>query len=167
MEVVDKELRVDPFNVGHQKTAKYLADSTPELQLKEELNLQQKSRIQWLKAGDSNTSYFHNTIKRRQYMNAIRSMKTISGEYIFQRNHIVSEAVSHFKCLWAYNSSFLVISSNPRRILSDQAKQWLDRFISDDEIKQAIFEAYPDKETGWDGFTTMFFQSCWPVIKMN
>ncbi|KAH0709290.1 hypothetical protein KY284_010717 [Solanum tuberosum] len=47
--------------------------------LVEESIIQQKSRVQWLKKGDSNTSYFFACLKNRQAQNQIRRLITEDG----------------------------------------------------------------------------------------
>jgi hypothetical protein len=38
--------------------------------------------------------------------------------------------------------------------------------ISPEEVEQAMFEMMKGKSPGPDGFTSDFFQTCWPIIKL-
>ena len=49
----------------------------------EEHLFQQKSRIMWLANGDSNTSYFHNSLKDRYNKNMIVSLELEDGQKIY------------------------------------------------------------------------------------
>lgn len=84
---------------------------------------------------------------------------------VFQREHIAKEALSDFKDRWSESSKEPSLFPRLKSILSEQQNQWLDKFVLEEEIKQAVFEADPDKETGQDGFSAKFFQSCWAIIK--
>ncbi|GAV74024.1 hypothetical protein CFOL_v3_17507 [Cephalotus follicularis] len=48
----------------------------------EEAYFKQKSRIQWLKDGDSNTAYFHRMVKVRQSKNHIARIKDVAGSWV-------------------------------------------------------------------------------------
>lgn len=77
LECLHSFLSYDPFNPSIQQEVKRLLDSIAEYQYLEEMDLRQKSRIQWLNQGDPNTSFFHQC-KRRQSSNIIRSLKASS-----------------------------------------------------------------------------------------
>jgi hypothetical protein len=49
--------------------------------------------------------------------------------------------------------------------LLDQAQ--LDRPFTEDEIKAAISELPADKAPGLDGFTRVFYRSCWDIVKQD
>ncbi|XP_050232999.1 uncharacterized protein LOC126681501 [Mercurialis annua] len=57
----------------------------------EESFYKQKSRIQWLNLGDSNTKYFHNSIKQRRAMNSIPLIKLDDGRIINSQKDILEE----------------------------------------------------------------------------
>lgn len=45
-----------------------------------------KSRIRWLKEGDSNTKFFHRAVLNRQAWNAIRYLRNSEGIWIFNQD---------------------------------------------------------------------------------
>ena len=63
----------------------------------EEGFLKQKSRIQWLKLGDQNTSFFHKAIKARNAQNVIKVLTLVNGCRIEDPEAIKQEAVAHFQ----------------------------------------------------------------------
>ena len=63
----------------------------------EEGFLKQKSRVQWLKLGDQNSSFFHKTVKARNARNAIKVITTGNGCRIDDPEAIKEEAVGFFK----------------------------------------------------------------------
>lgn len=63
----------------------------------EEQFFYQKSRIQWLKLGDRNTSFYHNISQSRNSRNAIRKLTTAGGDMITEPVLIKIEAACHFQ----------------------------------------------------------------------
>lgn len=61
--------------------------------LLEETHLKQKSRIQWLKAGDQNTAFFFQSIKEKYSRETIKVLYTDNGERLDDFNSISTEAV--------------------------------------------------------------------------
>jgi hypothetical protein len=59
-----------------------------------------KSRSLWLKAGDQNTSFFHNQAKVRNWSNQISELKTHEGEILKDIAQIKQHASSHFQTLY-------------------------------------------------------------------
>lgn len=62
LEAVSRD-SLSPENIAHQKE---LADELERLLEQKELYWAQRSRIQWLKYGDKNTSYFQNFASARR-----------------------------------------------------------------------------------------------------
>lgn len=63
----------------------------------EEQFYHQKSRIQWLKYGDQNSSFFHRAAHDRAARNAVRSLTSPTGEVITDLDAIKREAVAYFQ----------------------------------------------------------------------
>ncbi|GAV77632.1 Exo_endo_phos domain-containing protein [Cephalotus follicularis] len=58
----------------------------------EEAFFKQKSRIQWLKEGDSNTAYFHRMVKVRQSKNHIVRIRDETGNWVEREDDIAQVA---------------------------------------------------------------------------
>ena len=69
----------------------------------EEGFLKQKSRIQWLKLGDQNTSFFLKAIKSRNARNSIKVLTLASGGRIEDPEDIKQEAIAHFQNILCYD----------------------------------------------------------------
>ncbi|XP_075074577.1 uncharacterized protein LOC142162154 [Nicotiana tabacum] len=65
--------------------------------LVEESILRQKSRVQWLKLGDTNFAYFHANIKNIITQNKIRSLVSDRGEMIQSEKGIEDEILGFYK----------------------------------------------------------------------
>jgi len=66
-------------------------------ELYEEIPWKKKSRVQWLKEGDWNTKFFHNSLLQIRNQNMITSIIQSSGEIIDSTEDIEKELVNHFK----------------------------------------------------------------------
>ncbi|KAL3733326.1 hypothetical protein ACJRO7_022799 [Eucalyptus globulus] len=76
------DLHLDPTNSDFAHLEKAHRKLFVNLRRDEESFYRQKSRIRWLKEGDRNTKFFHNSVKRRQLRNRILSVKDSSGALI-------------------------------------------------------------------------------------
>ncbi|XP_042515364.1 actin-related protein 4 [Macadamia integrifolia] len=70
------------------------------LQAQEESFLRQKSRITWLKLGDSNSAYFHKSVKARNNVNSITKLSTPEGNLVHRVDEIKKVAVDYFEDLF-------------------------------------------------------------------
>jgi len=77
------------------KSMKSIQQELWEVSLAHESILRQKSRIKWLKEGDSNTAFFHKSINFRRHYNAIQGI-FIENTWVQQPNLIKQEAVKFF-----------------------------------------------------------------------
>ena len=84
----------DPLLVENEKRC---LKAFHDLACAEEGFLKQKSRIQWLKLGDQNTSFFHKAIKARNARNVIKAITMANGCRIEDPEAIKQEAVAHFQ----------------------------------------------------------------------
>ena len=71
MEQLIKEMQTDEI-IAQMRT---LDDGMDDLENREEMYWKQRSRQEWLKNGDKNTSFFHAKAKQRMHRNHITSMK--------------------------------------------------------------------------------------------
>ncbi|XP_056698608.1 uncharacterized protein [Spinacia oleracea] len=65
----------------------------------EEKIWQQKSRVDWIQLGDSNTKYFHAFIKERRSMNAIKVLLKDDGSRVCLQGSIKEEIVDFYRKL--------------------------------------------------------------------
>lgn len=65
----------------------------------EEMLWRQKSRVQWLKQGERNTSFFHKSTIQHRACNRILSLKKADDDKVFSREHIGDELNSYFTSL--------------------------------------------------------------------
>ncbi|XP_059078117.1 uncharacterized protein LOC131067935 [Cryptomeria japonica] len=81
-------------------TEKYLLSKYGEFLQREEIYWKQKSRENWLKAGDRNTKFFHSSMKARRSLNIILSLWLADGTITEDPGRIGKEVVDFFENLW-------------------------------------------------------------------
>lgn len=136
----------------------------------QEIFFRLKSRIRWLKEGDSNTRFFHRAVLNRQSWNAIRFLRNSAGIRIFNQDQIKGMTVAYFKNLLGSENRGIVPmhvdrigSLHPFRCSESLASE-LTRIPSDEEIKTAFFKMPKCKAPGPDGFSAEFFLDAWEVV---
>ncbi|GJY90171.1 zf-CCHC domain-containing protein [Tanacetum coccineum] len=128
--------------------------------------LRQKTKVEWLKDGDSNTSYFHNVIKGRVSKSKIEVIYNDSRD-AFYGNDVAKQFLSFF-------SNFLGTCDNvfdiedpgslfTKKLEVDKAVEMI-KHVSNEEIKGALFSIRDNKSSGPDGYTSRFFKAAWSVV---
>ncbi|GJV05373.1 RNA-directed DNA polymerase, eukaryota [Tanacetum coccineum] len=117
-------------------------NSLQDLEKLESLELAQKAKIKWSIEGDENSKYFHDP------------------------NLVKEEFLSHFKNRFdrSCSSRLLLDMSYPNRLSPDQI-EILERNVSKEEIKRAVWDCGIDKSPSPDGFTFGFYRRYWDMIE--
>lgn len=137
--------------------------------LKEEIFWKQKSRESWLKEGDSNTKFFHNTTNFKRNINRIAKINTGEGTTTKDPGKI-SEVLTNFyySLLNSLEASDLntqkeMLKAIPK-LITEADNKILNNKLSLEEVRVAVFQLHPDKAPGPDGFQAGFFQKCWHFV---
>ncbi|KAK3218470.1 hypothetical protein Dsin_012440 [Dipteronia sinensis] len=141
---------------------------TTTLKAEEDL-LRQKSRIQWLKVGDRNSSYFFKAINGKRNRSKIHTI-TRDDSFLIEGDILVKkEAIRHFQTI-------LGCSRPVRHGIGSTLSNIIDKFISngqadfigtdviDDEIREVCFSLHPNKAPSRNGFNAHFFKITWDIV---
>lgn len=139
----------------------------------EEMFFRQKSRINWLREGDLNTTFFHRICQTRASYNAIRVFLSDTGAWITDPQEMMVLAVNHFSSILGYQPPLLLYT--PPVWFQDltsftfplHLNQLMCSIPSDEEIKSTIFKLNPNKAPGPDGLTSAFFKASWETIGLE
>ncbi|GKC08922.1 hypothetical protein Tco_1000532 [Tanacetum coccineum] len=127
--------------------------------VKDELGLLiQKAKVNWMKNGDKNTAFFHSILKARKNKNKVESICDERGNR-FEGYQLSDQFVKHFEDF--LGTSILVDPVNANiftNTLSMAEAEYMVRDVSEDEIKDALFDIDGDKSPGPDGFSSDFFK---------
>jgi hypothetical protein len=134
-----------------------------QLHFKESL-LKQKSRMKWVKEGDSNSRYFHESIKSRRRRNQLVALK--EGDNWIQG---VSEIKAFVKNFFADNfgerwEDRPNLNGIHFQSLSIDENIMLTAPFTIEEVREAIWSCDGNKCPGPDGFNFNFYKVCWDII---
>lgn len=131
-----------------------------------EKDLRQRSRINWIQAGDSNTRFFHSSIWARQASNSIWQIKNPDNSISEDMTYIKGVVEFFTKLFLGSQTASLPRLAVPfKRVFSPKGAAWLDHSFSLEEIENVVRKGDPEKSPGPDGFTFAFYQKAWDIIK--
>lgn len=131
----------------------------------EEMFLKQKSRICWLKNGDSNNSFFFRSCNKRWNSNKILFLEDRNGDLRSSHCDIAQEAVDYFSNLFGTSSQVHDLPDDlslPQ--LSSTQRDFLCHPFSAADVLKVVKSMPSNKSPGPDGFTKEFFIAAWDVV---
>nr|GEV89462.1 hypothetical protein [Tanacetum cinerariifolium] len=135
--------------------------------MKEENNLLcQKAKVEWLREGDRNTTYFYKTIKKMVHRGRIM---TIGNEerVRFESKDVAYQIFKHFEEFLGKSSLVHDLTCRSEIFinkLNPEEAERMVRPISESEIKNAMFKIDDSKAPGPDGYTSRFYKSAWSIV---
>ncbi|GJY77297.1 putative RNA-directed DNA polymerase, eukaryota, reverse transcriptase zinc-binding domain protein [Tanacetum coccineum] len=146
---VDKGIATAEDLNARLHSTKILSD----LERKDASDIAQKAKIKWAIEGDENTSFFHGMLKKKRRQCSIKGILT-NGTWIEEMTRFSNS-----------DTPRILIGDIPVNPISPEQREFLEREVSNEEIKKAVWECGGDRAPGPDGFTFMFFKSFWDVIQ--
>ncbi|CAM8892645.1 unnamed protein product [Rhodiola kirilowii] len=147
-----------------------IVEKIDEWRLREEILWRQRSRADWLKEGDRNTSYFHAKATRRKKANTISRLQNEVGEWATDEKQMGDLIKSYFSNIFStskgqagedHSHSF---SNIQRRVTAEMSRKLCEP-VTASEVQAAVFQMSPMKAPGPDGFHALFYQKYWHIIK--
>lgn len=144
-----------------------LSSSLAELWVQEERYWQQRSRVNWLKSGDSNTRFFHLSTVHRRQRNRILKIQNAAGDWVVGENRIRKEFESQFKNTFTssgnrqWGGAFNGVTSS----ITNEVNQELIAPISLDEVMEATHQLGALKAPGPDSFPGLFYHKYWRIVQ--
>ncbi|GJS56306.1 RNA-directed DNA polymerase, eukaryota, partial [Tanacetum coccineum] len=125
----------------------------------------QKAKVNWSIEGDENTSFFHGMLNKKRRQQNIRGIM-IDGIWIDNPIRVKDEFFQHFSSRFDKpNARRAHIEMRyPKTITCDQQAD-LERDVSNEEIKRAVWDCGTDKSPGPDGFSFGFYRRFWYLIE--
>lgn len=163
------ELRALPNRVGPSQEEERVEARMAELCLREEIMWRQRARIQWLAEGDNNTQFFHRKASARKAKNRISELQRADGTVCANEHEMASMATSFYSNMYASENTIgidEVLSHIPPRV--DAAmNNMLNAQYTNSEVKAALFQMFPTKAPGPDGFPAHFFRGIGSCVVMR
>ncbi|PRQ26177.1 putative RNA-directed DNA polymerase [Rosa chinensis] len=124
---------------------------------------QQKARVKWLQEGDKNSKFFQLTTMVRRRRNKIEGLFDEQGKLCSDAETMRNIAAKYFEDLFAYHRSddsrFVIPYLFPQ--LSRSETSWMQRDVTNVEVKTAVFGIGSLKAPGADGYPSIFYQKHW------
>ena len=150
---------------GEKLTKDQLTNELEKVLLMDEISWRQKSRATWLWEGDKNTRFFHRVANSNCRFNTIGHL-SVNGAVTTDQEEIGEGLVNFYSHLFSNDEvkrplpDGLAFSS-----IDDADRAVLDRPFTEEEVMGVVKGMAGDKAPGPDGFSMVFFQSCWDIIK--
>ncbi|GJY70873.1 RNA-directed DNA polymerase, eukaryota [Tanacetum coccineum] len=124
----------------------------------------QKSKIQWAIEGDENSKFFHGIINRKRSQMAIRGIFN-NGTWCTDPGLVKEAFFNHFADRFKEPANYRckINFQFPKKLDSSQAED-LERIISSDEIRSAVWNCGDNKSPGPDGYSFEFFKKYWDLV---
>ena len=140
-----------------------------QLKLQEEQFFRQRSRVNWVKHGDQNTSFFFRMMKRNHARANIHSLINDQHEVVTNPDHIQNLFLDHFqKLLGSSTPSEIDVNFFVSRLISNRINQshsdLLGKEVSAEEITKVMFSLKNGKAPGPGGFSAGFFKKAWGIV---
>ncbi|GJZ93908.1 retrovirus-related pol polyprotein from transposon TNT 1-94 [Tanacetum coccineum] len=150
---------------GLKQASRLEKEPITKAKLDEERFLKQKAKIDWLDVGDSNSAFFHKSIKSRNQRSHIEVVKTETNMEV-TGNSVSEVFVAHYEGLLGTSTVCEDLDTNGLflKTVSDLANAHMTSPITNNEIKHAMFDIGDDKASGPDGYTSAFFKKGWDVV---
>ncbi|GKA16037.1 RNA-directed DNA polymerase, eukaryota, reverse transcriptase zinc-binding domain protein [Tanacetum coccineum] len=120
------------------------------------MDLIQKARVKWDIEGDENTKFFHGLInqkRRNQMINGIM----VEGNWITDPSLIKDAFFQFYKVKFQAQDSQVSFPNLPHsQTLNSMDRDYLERLVTHEEIKEAVWDCGSSKAPGPDGFSFAF-----------
>jgi hypothetical protein len=139
------EARLNALSSGSTQEIKEIENRLHEVYEREEIMYRQRSRQEWLKAGDHNTIFFLNRASHCKRKNTVRGLRREDGSLCNTNDGMRQMALAFYQELYSSDGS-----NNSDRVLqlikasiTDDMNRALTGAISDKEIEEALFQMGP------------------------
>ncbi|GJX74901.1 RNA-directed DNA polymerase, eukaryota [Tanacetum coccineum] len=164
---IDKELDSGYVSDTYLARRLELKGQLHEIKDKEAADFVQKSKVGWAIEGDENSRFFHGIINKKRSQLAIRGI-LVDGSWQTEPQVVKEAFLNHFEARFK-KPIFVGPKINypfPNRLSHDQVLD-LEREVSRDEIRSAVWNCGDNKSPGPDGYTFEFFKKYWGFIGID
>ena len=126
-----------------------------------------KSRISWLKDGDSIPDFFHKATICHWASNLIKEIKSANGRNIKSTKDISEHLFNYFYDRWRLSTACSPVGDLDMipELVTEEDNEGLCAPVTDWEIKKVVSSMALDKAPGPDGLLVEFYQRYWELIR--
>ncbi|GJX94698.1 RNA-directed DNA polymerase, eukaryota [Tanacetum coccineum] len=164
---IDKTIDAGYANSDLLNNRKNVMTSLLDMEKIKSLEVAQKAKIKWSIEGDENSKFFHGILNKKRNNLAIRGI-LVDGVWIDSPSMVKDEFLSHFKNRFDCPSSTrLFLDMNFPNQISSEVQVDLEKDVSLEELKRAVWDCGMDKSPGPDGFTFGFYRRYWSLLEKD
>ena len=154
--------RRDIYGVGKYNEARW---EYMKLLEQKEVYWKQRAKQFWLKDGDQNTRFFRNFALGRKKNNQLVRLQDKHGDWKEDREDIQHIVMEYFEDLFQASTTAGELTDREKvNQVTDVQNRELEKPITCEEVKNAVFAMYHDKSPGYDGLNPGFYQAYWDII---
>ncbi|KAA3457378.1 reverse transcriptase [Gossypium australe] len=129
---------------------------------KDESYWEQRARVNWVRLGDRNTTFFHS----KQWQNCIHKLQDPDGRATEDQQEMAEIVKNYFQSLFKAEEMghFEHILTGVDRCISEEDNRCLVRPFIKEEIWEALTNMGATKAPGEDGLPAIFFQKLWHIF---
>lgn len=132
-----------------------------EVLLQEEMHWLQKTRVDWNKFGDKNTTSFHISTLIWRRRNKVEALMTGNGVWAHDSEILKNMAVQYYFELFSPNPSGGKFMTERFPIFGEDLHTRLEKEYSMEETQASLKETASYKAPSLDGYQTVFFKRTW------
>jgi hypothetical protein len=154
-------------DLGNQEAIKVLQGEIDTIMEQEDIKWKQRSKQNWYKEGDRNTTFFHAWASHKRKVNTIKKIKDATSREWKKEKDIGSAFVQHYESLFTIgdpSGEAECLRGMERRVTTEINEILLSRFEAE-EVDVALSQMQPLKSLEPDGFTATFYQKSWPTVR--
>ncbi|GKV27959.1 hypothetical protein SLEP1_g37069 [Rubroshorea leprosula] len=132
-----------------------------------EVAWKQKTKLDWVQQGDANSKLFHRIASSNRLRKLIRGIHK-DNSWVEEPSSVKKEVRQYFQKIFQEEQwDRPKLDGLQFKQLDDEDRAWLERDVSVEEVKQAVWECGGDKSPGPDGFSFHLIRTCWRVIEKD
>ncbi|KAI3808225.1 hypothetical protein L1987_24173 [Smallanthus sonchifolius] len=165
LDEIHKQIDRNPLDTNLRDTEAKVIKDFHSAAYDEESFLKQKAKIDWLCAGDANTTYFHNYVKHKNARSKIHSISDVRGNH-FEGTDVETALVNHYATFLGKEDRVdeLNMENLFVNVIHPEAALQMIRQVTREEVKEAMFSIGENKAPGPDGYTSAFFKKSWDIV---
>ncbi|KAL6566692.1 hypothetical protein OROMI_015096 [Orobanche minor] len=164
-----KEANMLPLSDKKVRRVTELEQKLDSLLSKQEEMWHQRSRANWIRSGDRNTSFFHKVASGRKKRNNIKGIEGVNGEWYEEEEDIERVFRDSFSDLFStgkeLNMERALEAVDPK--MTVEMQQILTKRFTEAEVIEALSQIHPTKAPGPDGMSAIFFHKFWSIVKSD
>lgn len=156
----------EPFSDDVKMRQKELSVLIENLLEQDEIYWAQRGRVNWLKKGDRNSSYFQHSATARRRRNLIKKLKDESQNWVEGNDNLRPLVRDYFRNLFTSSSAEIDhgLLSSVKPVVTNNMNEFLVAPYTREDVRKALFQIGDMKAPGPDELHAIFFKRFWHIV---